>query len=183
MASLRRLDQWFASASHAVQHHRRRRRPVLEALEGRLVLSTFTVNSLADARTGSNNAGDLRYCINQDNANQANPNDGANQIVFDPTVFGTPHKITLGGGPLELEDTGGTQTITGPAAGMSISNSGNGRAFQVDITLGGVPHELEAPGEHVTIKGSGNGCDFQVDDGVTASISGRTISGGSISSV
>jgi hypothetical protein len=181
MASLRRLDQWFALASHAVQHHRRR--PVLEALEGRLVLSTFTVTSLADARTGSNNAGDLRYCIHQEHANQANPNDGANQIVFDPTVFGTPQTITLGGGPHELEDTGGTQTITGPAAGMNISNSGNGRPFQVDITPGGGPHELEAPGEHVTIKGSGNGCDFQVDDGVTASISGRTISDGSISSV
>jgi hypothetical protein len=66
MASLRRLDQWFALASHAVQHHRRR--PVLEALEGRVVLSTFTVNSLGDAGSGSNDAGDLRYCIDQANA-------------------------------------------------------------------------------------------------------------------
>jgi hypothetical protein len=146
MASLRRLDPQFAFASDAVHQHRLRRRPVLEVLEGRVVLSTFTVNSLGDAGSGSNDAGDLRYCINQ-----ANANDQANTIVFDPTVFSTPQTITLSGSQLELSDTGGTQTITGPAAGTTISGGGNSRVFQVD-------------------------------DGVTASISGLTISGGSASS-
>ncbi len=64
MASRRRLVQRFAFASHAVHHHRHRR-PVLEVLEGRVVLSTFTVNSLGDAGSGSNGSGDLRYCIDQ----------------------------------------------------------------------------------------------------------------------
>ena len=82
-------------------------------------LTTFTVNSLGDAGIGSGDAGDLRYCINQ-----ANADGGANRIVFDPTVFGTPQTITLSGGQLELEDTGGTQTITGPAAGVTISGGG-----------------------------------------------------------
>ena len=143
MASRRRLEDRFAFASHSVHHHRRRR-PVLEVLEGRALLSTFTVNSLGDAGTGSNDSGDLRYCINQ-----ANADDQANTIVCDPTVFSTPQTITLSGSQLELSDTGGTQTITGPAAGVTISGGGSSRVFEVD-------------------------------SGVTASISGLTISGGSI---
>ena len=65
MASRRRLVERFAFASHAVHYHRRR--PVLEVLEGRVVLSTFTVNSVGDSSTGigSNDSVDLRYCINQ----------------------------------------------------------------------------------------------------------------------
>ena len=105
-------------------------------------LITLTVDSLGDAGVGSGDSGDLRYCIDQ-----ANADDQSNTIVFDPTVFGTPQTITLSGGPLELEDTGGTQTITGPAAGVTISGGGSSRVFQVD-------------------------------GGVTASISGLTISGG-----
>ena len=143
MASRRRLEERFAFASHAVHHHRRRR-PVLEVLEGRALLATFTVNSLGDAGSGSGDAGDLRYCINQ-----ANANDQANTIVFDSTVFSTPQTITLSGGQLELSDTGGTQTITGPAAGVTISGGGKSRVFQID-------------------------------SGVTASLSGLTISGGSV---
>ena len=143
MGSRRRLGHRFAFASHAVHHHRRR--PVLEVLEGRVVLSTFTVNSLGDAGSGSNGSGDLRYCINQ-----ADANDQANTIVFDATVFGTPQTITLSGSQLGLAGTGGIQTITGPAAGVTISGGGTSRVFQVD-------------------------------SGVSASISGLTITGGSTS--
>jgi fibronectin-binding autotransporter adhesin len=109
------------------------------------VQSTFTVNSVGDSPTGigSNDAGDLRYCINQ-----ANADNQANTIVFDSTVFSTPQTITLSGTQLELQNAGGTQTITGPAAGVTISGGGTSRVFQVD-------------------------------PGVTASISGLTISGGS----
>ncbi len=105
-------------------------------------LTTFTVNTLGDALSGSGDSGDLRYCINE-----ANADDGPNQIVFDPTVFNTPQTITLSLGQLELSDTGGTQTIIGPTAGVTISGGRNGRVFQID-------------------------------DGVTASISGVTISDG-----
>ncbi len=97
MASRRRLEERFAFASRAVHHHRLRRRPALEVLEGRALLATFTVNSLGDAGSGSGDAGDLRYCINQ-----ANADDQANTIVFDSTMFGTPQTITLSGGQLEL---------------------------------------------------------------------------------
>ncbi len=143
MASRRRLVERFAFAARAVHHHRLVRRPVVEVLEGRVVLSTFTVNSLGDVGSGSGDSGDLRYCIDQ-----VNSDDQANTIVFDSTMFGTLQTITLSGGQLELEDSGGTQTITGPAAGVTISGGGSSRVFQVD-------------------------------GGVTASISGLTISGGS----
>jgi Bacterial Ig-like domain (group 3)/MBG domain (YGX type)/Right handed beta helix region len=145
MASRHRLEQRVALAFRADHHHRLRRRPVLEVLEGRALLATFTVNNLGDAGIGSNDAGDLRYCINQ-----ANANDQANSIVFNANVFSTPQTITLSGSQLELSDTGGTQTITGPAAGVTVNGSGSNGGSRV----------------------------FQVDSGVTASISGLTISGG-----
>ena len=47
----------------------------------------FTVNSLGDAGVGSNDEGDLRYCIDQ-----ANDDNDANTIVFDPTVFAHPRR-------------------------------------------------------------------------------------------
>ena len=89
MASLRRLVERFTFASHAVCNHRIRRRPALEVLEGRALLATFTVNSFGDAGNGSSDAGDLRYCINQ-----ANANDQANTIVFDSTLFSAPKRWT-----------------------------------------------------------------------------------------
>jgi fibronectin-binding autotransporter adhesin len=144
MFSRRRLEERIALASHAVHHHRLRRRPALEVLERRVVLSTFTVNSLGDVGSGSGDSGDLQYCIDH-----ANSDDQANTIVFDSTLSGTPQTITLSGSQLELEDTGGTQKITGPAAEVTISGGGNSRVFQVD-------------------------------SGVTATISGLTISNGSV---
>ena len=69
-------------------------------------------------------------------------------ITFDPTVFASAQTITLTSGQLELSNTSGTETITGPAAGVTVSGGGLSRVFQVD-------------------------------SGVTASLSGLTISGGS----
>jgi len=148
MSSRRRLEGRFAFPSHAVHHHRLRRRPVLEILEGRVVPATFTVNSLGDAGIGSNDAGDLRYCINQ-----ANANDQANTIVFDSTVFSTPQSIALSGGQLELEDTGGTQTITGPAAGLTIGAGGNTPFFEVG---GGVTASISG----LTFADGGSGSEY-----------------------
>jgi hypothetical protein len=117
--------QRFAFASHPVHHHCFRGRPVLEVLEVRIVLSTFTVNSLGDVGSDSADSGDLRYCINQTNAN-----DQANTIVFDSTIFGTPRMISLSGGQLELKDSGETQTITRPATGVTISGGGDTPSFR-----------------------------------------------------
>ena len=132
MASRRRIRQRFALASQAAHNHRLRRRPALEALEPRVVLSTFTVdlptdNAPTTGGVGSGLAGDLRYCITQ-----ANADNQANTIVFDSAVFGTHKTITLGGSELELMDTHGTQAITGPAAGVTIDAGGANCVLEVD---------------------------------------------------
>ena len=69
-------------------------------------------------------------------------------ISFDPKVFVGRQTITLTAGQLELRNTGTIPnwTITGPAAGLSVSGNSKTRVFQVD-------------------------------NGVTASISGLTITG------
>ena len=114
-------------------------RPTLLALEDRRLLSTFTVTSTLD----NGSVGTLRWAVGQ-----ANSAGGAETIDFDSKVFKTPQTITLRGTQLELTDTTGTETITGPKAGVTVSGGGLSRVFQVDR-------------------------------GVTATISGMTITGGS----
>ena len=103
-------------------------------------MSTFTVTNIGDTGAGS-----LRYEIGQ-----ANSNAGASTIDFDSTVFNSALTITLTGSQLELSNTSGTETIDGPAAGVTVSGGGLSRVFRVDAN-------------------------------VTASISGLTIAGGSVS--
>ncbi len=79
--------------------------------------------------------------------NLANVLNRATTITFDSNAFATAQTITLTSGQLELGDQGGTQTITGPAAGLTVNGNSKTRVFQVD-------------------------------PGVTASISGLTITGG-----
>ena len=77
---------------------------------------------------------------------QANSDGGGDTIVFS-SLFNTPQTITLTGTQLELSNKSGTETIQGPAAGVTVSGNNASRVFQVD-------------------------------SGVTASISGLTITGG-----
>jgi hypothetical protein len=105
---------------------RRRIRPTVMALEERTLLSTYTVNSTGDTGTGSGLVGDLRYCITQ-----ANAAGGNETIAFDSSVFSTPQTITLTLGQLALKDTSGTETITGPAVGVTVSGDGLSRVFEV----------------------------------------------------
>ena len=50
-------------------------------------------------------------------------------------MFKTPQIITLSGTQLELSDTTGTETITGPRAGVTVSGGGHSRILQVDGTV------------------------------------------------
>ena len=85
------------------------------------------VNTTADGDVTPPGELDLRQAINL-----ANADGGAETITFDPTVFATPQTITRDGAQLELSDTTGTETITGPAAGVTVSGNSASRVFQVD---------------------------------------------------
>ena len=127
------------------QLQRRRMRPTVMPLEDRRLMSTFTVTNTADSGPGS-----LRYEIDQ-----ANSTAGANTVDFDSTVFNTPQTITLTGGQLELSNTSGMETITGPAAGVTVSGGGLGRVFQVDANVTASISGLTITGGQVS--GSGGG--------------------------
>ena len=110
------------------------RRPCLEALEARLLLSTtYTVASLADA-VAADGFVTLREAIqaaNTDTAvNEAPAGSGADTITFAPSLFaGGPGTITLGGTELALSSN---LTITGPGATQLTVNANNAsRIFNV----------------------------------------------------
>src|SRR5271166_4863912 len=96
------------------QRQRRRVRPTLMALEDRRLLSTIVVNNPTDTPVVGQI--DLRQAISQ-----ANTNGGNETITFDKTVFKRPQTITLNGTQLELSDMTGTETITGPKAGVTVN--------------------------------------------------------------
>ena len=161
------MEQRRGGRGTVERRKRRRVLPTVLTLEGRQLLSTFTVNSTGDSGSGSGLAGDLRYCITQ-----ANSDGGDETIVFDKTVFKTPQTINLTGGQLELSDTTGTETIVGPNAGVTVDAGGNSRVFQVD---GGVTASIS--GMTITggrTSGSGGGL---YNDGATLTLTNCAVSG------
>jgi hypothetical protein len=118
---------------------RLRLRPGLMALEGRTLLSTFTVNSTAD----NGSAGTLRWAIGQANANRK-----ADTIVFS-NLFDSPQTINLSGKQLTLSDPARI-TITGPGENL------------------------------LTVSGNNSSRVFRITSGASASLSGLTITGGSV---
>jgi hypothetical protein len=128
------------------QNHRSsRRRLLLEPLEERALLSTWTVNSLGDAGTGSGQSGDLRYCITQ-----ANKTTGDNTIKI--SVTGT---ITLNSALPPLSNTTGLTEIAGPGAeSLTVARSGD--------------------------PGTPDFCILNIWPSVQASLTGVTITGGSV---
>ena len=111
-------------------------RPVLEPLEERALLSTFTVVDLGDAGVGSGLQGDLRYCVDTADTN----GDLSNHIVFENGLAGTIH---LQRGRLFVDKNLG---IDGPGAGLlTVSAGGLSGVFEVttdpraqDFRLSGV---------------------------------------------
>ena len=106
-----------------------------------VIVPSFVVDTTADFSDPTDGKTSLREAIASANALPGHT------ITLDTTVFASPQTITLTGTQLELSNTTGTETITGPAAGVTVSGGGLSRVFQVDA-------------------------------GVTASISGLTITGG-----
>ena len=114
-------------------------RPTVMTLEDRRLMSVFQVtNNSGNVGT----SGSLTYELGL-----ANANSGANTIDFAAGLSG--ETITLSG-QLTISNTTGTQYITGPSGGVTISGN----------NASGV---------------------FHVNSSVTASLSGLTITGGSVS--
>ena len=82
-------------------------------------------------------------------------NGGAETITFDKTVFKTPQTITLSGSQLELSDTTGTETITGPKAGVTVNGGGLSRVFQVDAGVTASISGLTITGGNAAASGGG----------------------------
>jgi parallel beta-helix repeat protein len=78
-------------------------------------------------------------------------------ITFDPKVFATPQTITLTGSQLELSNRGETETITGPAAGVTVNGGGLSRVFQVDGLVTASISGLTITGGKTASYGGGGG--------------------------
>lgn len=137
----------------------------LLSLEDRSTPATFTVNAITDTGAGSGNSGDLRYCIAQ-----ANANPGDDTIAFDATVFASSQTITLSGTQLSITDTTGKTTITGSAAGVTISGNNASRVFEI---VSGASAELSL----LTITGGNASFGGGLRNLGTASLANCTVTG------
>jgi parallel beta-helix repeat protein len=130
-----------------------------------VIARSFVVNTTEDAFGFYRGTTSLREAIAGANAASGQA------ITFDSTVFNTAMTITLSGTQLELSNTTGTETITGPAAGVTVSGNHSSRVFQVD---GGVTVSLS--GMTITGGSASNGGGL-ADDGGTATLTNCTVSG------
>jgi predicted outer membrane repeat protein len=164
----RRRDWSRGLASGPDRRTRHGLRPVVLALEDCRLLSTIVVNNPTD--TPVMGEIDLRQAIAQ-----ANSTGKAETIVFNSTVFKTPQTITLGGSALDLSDTSGQETITGPTAGVTISGGGHSGVFQVDAGATATLSGLTISGSFAQIGGGA----YNVSTG-TATFTDCTLNGNSV---
>ena len=97
---------------------------------------------------------------------------GANTITFDPTFFSGAQTITLTGSQLTLSNTTGTQTITGPAAGVTVSGGGLSRVFEVEANVTASISGLTISGGNTAGHGGG-----MYNDGGMTTLTDCTVSG------
>jgi hypothetical protein len=149
--------------AHPIRKRRRRTRLAIEALEQRWVPSFTVTNLLDDGSVGS-----LRWAVGQ-----ANTTGGDQTIDFNPIVFGTPQTITLSGTQLELTDTTGTETIVGPAVGVTVNGNNRSRVFQIDGGVSASISGLTITGGHNEGRNQGGG----IFNSGTLTLTNCTVSG------
>ena len=112
--------------------------------------SSYLVNTTADSPDVGTIATAVGWANVSTNVNPANTGNAPNTVVFDATgVFSTPQTISLTGGTLTLTNTSTPEAIAGAGSGLE------------------------------TLSGAGSIGVVSVASGVTAALSGLTISGGS----
>jgi len=125
-------------------------RPRLERLEERVVLSP-TIFTVNSTGSGTSGSGTSGTLPYVVSQANANTNADGSEIEFDSSVFNSSSPQTITlGATLVLSETAGPEVIDGPGVGI------------------------------VTISGGGAVRVFEVDSGVTATLSGMTITGGSV---
>ena len=113
------------------------------------IVPSFVVDTTADKVDFSDGRTSLREAIGSANAF------AGNSVTFDPTVFASAQTITLSLGQLELSDTTGTETITGPAAGVTVDGNDASRVFQIDPNVTASISGLTITGGKTGGKGGG----------------------------
>src|SRR5262249_40393540 len=112
----------------------RQMRACFDVLESRQLFSTFTVTSTGDVTNAGDGVTTLREAIVA-----ANAHSGPDNIVFSASVFpaGSTKTITLGSaGQVELSDTSGATTITGPTGAIvKVSGNNASRILKVDAKV------------------------------------------------
>jgi hypothetical protein len=114
------------------------------------VQTVLVVNTTTDG-TGSP-VGDLSL---RQAVNLANVLHVAETISFDSTVFGSAQTITPTQGQIELSDTGGMETITGPAKALIVNGGGESRVFDVDSGVAAAISGLTIAGGSSSLDGGG----------------------------
>jgi predicted outer membrane repeat protein/parallel beta-helix repeat protein len=154
-------------------HHQGKQlhKAVIEALESRILLSTYSVSNLHDvASSNSDYTGSLRWAINQ-----VNSAGGNNTIDFASGLSGS---IDLTQGTLSINDPSGTVTINGPGAGeLTINAEGHSGAFTIGQYATAVISGLTITGGYAQ-----NGAAFNVggspgDGGGNLTLSDCTLTG------
>ena len=163
---------------------KRARQLFVESLEDRRMLATLTVNSELDNLIGGDGLVTLREAIIAANGDTAtdlgDTGSGADEIVFDPSLDGTPIVLSLTGGGAAAGDL----NVTSP-----VTIQGNG-ANETTITAGGYSGIYDRvlavdfgslTVNDVTITGgykaSGKGGGIFVSSGASASVSRSTLTG------
>src|SRR5262245_29078939 len=117
---LRSFRHWFGRGRTCLI--RRPSRLRLTALEERAVPTQFVVTNTANSGAGS-----LRQAVLD-----ANAATGADEVVFDPTVFSSPQTITLTGGAISVSEI---LSVTGPGQSL-LSVSGNNASRIITVGNG-----------------------------------------------
>jgi parallel beta-helix repeat protein len=130
-----------------------------------VIAPSFVVNTTSDDLSFSPGETTLREAVLESSVYPGQT------ISFDPSVFATPETITLALGVLELTDTFGTTTITGPTAGVTVDGGGLSGVFQVD---GGV--NVAISGLTITDGSTGGNGGGLFDDGGTVTLTDCTVS-------
>src|SRR4051812_15920019 len=133
-----------------------RRSPVLiHSIEPRRLMSAFTVNTLSDVTNAGDGLTTLREAIVA-----ANAHSGVDSISFSAAVFpvGSLHTIKLTGGQLNVTDTAGATTITGPGASVAaVNGDGKSRVFHIAAGATVSMSGLAIVGGKVNSAGGGSG--------------------------